>query len=633
MKQEEQWQEEFKLPVLPPADLSDFSSWIPKAEESVTQESLWDDGHGLTCSPAGIIRAAKEGKDQSLTNFELRLSKVYVEQNEVLGETRRTTSAFEVLQLDGKKGQVLLEEKSWKTRSDFLSSIQGLGNIYYVGSDMDLQLIKGSLMTNTGNVPHVKRVHSYGIHHEEAADTHIFTYVEPGWSIDSNGVQNTHSLLGNRPPDAPQLQHVPVITHEREGIGDIFHAFYTLNEPLPAAQILGWTMSCFLKRHIETWRREFPLINVYGNASSGKTQGMMKFCQLFGVDYGRSADTINAENSRDFAIWKNLSDRETSAVILDEFNLSKLGKKRYNQIGGFLKDSYQRGTVERGTLSRSMESGASPFGASLMKFSLSSPVAVCSEQGMIDAPALITRTIQVPIRPAGLSWADSQPRRSFELIGRSRDLCQELARHCYLRAITTSVDRVRYMYDLNAGLVPEALGDRPHHGYSVLLTGLDFFWDVAGSLGIDLTSKHEEMKIRILRMFRDTLGDLINSKNRSEADIVLDTWAIMAAQVHDSDLTRDALKPEVHYRVSGDTVYFDVGMVFPTYKRYMAQIERTAPVFNVAHTFLELVRNEPYYVEERVFDDFGRGQRTVGLSLSGLKEKGVAVASFISEEC
>ena len=98
---------------------------------------------------------------------------------------------------------------------------------------------------------------------------------------------------------------------------------------------------------------EFPLLNVYGIRGCGKTQGVMRLCELFGVDYGRSADVLMAPSLTNFALWKAGSSSETAPIILDEFNVGpgKLTRQRQGEQAEYLKSHYQRGVVSRGTVS------------------------------------------------------------------------------------------------------------------------------------------------------------------------------------------------------------------------------------------------------------------------------------------
>lgn len=609
----------------------------PKEPEAPVPEASdhhfdFANSQGLIADENGYGFLADKGKIRPICNFTIRIRRVYHEWVPAMMQFRRTSIMADVYLGSDKVGSTLIEESSWESKSSFLKCFSGLSNLGFFGKDDDVQKLRIVLMANVEKTAeNVKRVHTYGIHHERVADEDVFTYVEPGWSIDSLGYENRYSMLGSNPPNAPELRFIEPVQKEEPGLRELVKAFLQLNEPKVAGQVMGWIMFCFYKNHVFAgWKREFPLLNVFGNAGSGKTQGMMKYGELFGTDYGRTADVTNAKNSSGFAVWQALSVSETGAVILDEYNLSKLGAKVYNDLGEKLKESYQRGAIARGVLS-DQRAGKSAFGAELKNFTLCAPVAMCSEQGVTDLPALVSRTIQVPMKPKGLEWNDNAPRRAFKYIQQNWPLVQRFSKYLYLRALKTPIAEVKHVYDQWIDHVPLELGDRPQHGYTCVLAGLDILDAISEELGLNLHEEIQAAKNEVLSLFKaQELKQIVETKSRSEMDIVLDTMATMAASVSDESI-RDTLKPDVHYRVAAGTLYLDIITAFAAFKRYMANVERKdSPISNI-QSFRMLVQNEPYYVGERTLEGFARNTKAIGLSLAVMAEKGIETSAFLED--
>lgn len=589
---------------------------------------------GLVADEVGYSFLADKGKLRYVTNFTIRIVRVYKEWIPALNQFRRTGVMADVYQGYLKIGQMLIEEPAWDSKASFLKCLGGLSNLGFHGKDDDIQKMRMVLMEKSeqyGEVVH--RVHSFGIHHEQVAEQDVFTYVEPGWTIDSLGQENKYSLLGNRPPNAPTLAFVDQVGIASPEMKKLLLAFMTLNEPRVSSQVLGWISACFIKRHIEYFMdRQFPLLNVYGNAASGKTMGMLRYVQLFGTP--PTNDPVHLPSAKNFQIWKTLSDSETCPIIMDEYNISKLGKKRYEEIAEYFKASWQRGSVSRGVVGQGDRStGRSAFGADLINFSLCSPVIMCSEQGLLDIPAVITRTVQVPIRPKGLDWNDSTPRRSFIHIGKNRELVYKLSKFIYMIAIRTSIEEVRDAYFKEQKLVPIELGDRPQHAYTTLLTGLWFWRKVCNALEMKLDPAIETLRENVLALFtlEEKLKEITQAKSRSEVDIVCDTFATMAAAVHDADFTRDALKPDLHYKVINGILWIDLVLTYSTYRRYMSNVERQAPVIPTPASFLSLAQNEAYYHGARKIEDMGRGSPLLGLDMKLMGDKGIMVEGFMRD--
>lgn len=583
---------------------------------------------GLLEMPEGYGFGGTQGV-RMITNFTLQIIKYYTEWVEQLEEYRTVATLAKVSIMGKVVGTVMLDQSAWDSKASFLKCFSGISNAGYTGKDEDVQRLRMVLMENMeSRVPRVKRTEVFGIHYERVAGKDVFTYVEPGWSIDNFGNQDTYSMYGRSPNNAPELKTVQPLTTPEDlaKAAELVGTYYRLNEPVQATLITGWTAACFLKAHIaQAWKREFPLLNLHGNAEAGKTSGAMRWAELTGSNYRGKADTLNAPSSSYFTRWDAMRATMNAPLIIDEFNHSKMQKRGdYVNLAELMKEAYQWGSVLRGGLTSNRNTGRGAVGAETTSHRLVSPIMVCSEQAISNHPAVVTRSLQVGLRPGGLLVNGGAPKKAFTQLMQSWSMIERVARHLYMQALGTSVGQVRAWYEETQSLVPATLRERGQFQYQTVLVGHLFLKQAFPAL-----MEADEARQIVLGHLDTDSKALTETKERSEVDIVLDKMAELAALVIDPD-ARDTLKAGVHYQVDGDTLYLDIILAYSIYRRYVALVDRVTPPIDNHRIFLGLAKNESYCQGiDVVIQDFAGGRPCAAFSLSGMAKKGIASGSFL----
>lgn len=590
---------------------------------------------GLMMLDRGFAFMDAKGQPRMISNFTMRLSKYYMEYIPNLDADRRTASMAEVF-INGKLvGSTLIEEPDWQSKNSFLKCLAGLGNAGFTGKDDDVQRMKIVLMDKLEmSAEKIRKVYSAGIHRDKIAGKHVFTWVEPGWSIDNFGSEDKY-FLAAKVGFSVQLKNVREPSEsDLVEIQGILRALLQTNEPSAVARMFGWTMACFLKQHIIAFKKEFPLLGVHGNRGSGKSKGFeLMVSALHGAEYWGPTAAINGPNATEFVIWASIASTTTIPVILDEYNKGKFKFGRYESTGEVLKDVWQAGTVKRGGLTKNIGFGRGEMGTEVRDIQLTGPVAILSEQG-ITMPALVQRTVQVSVSPRTLSENDGRARRAFNRATGHWELMKKFSKVAYMTAVHTSVEDVKSWLEQANTQVDMELGDRPHHAFSTVILGLTFFGKVCEELGIDMTAEIAQLHEDLQGYLREQHAQIVEDKSRSEIDIIISKMAAMAALSQDvgANSSRSWLVCDQHYKATEQYLYLDLVSVFYLFQQYSGVI-REPSVITELTTFKELLSQEPYAVDMMAYvDGFANGRPAVQLSRAEMTKRGLDTSPFMTTE-
>ena len=569
---------------------------------------------------------------EAISNFALYIDRIYLERVDVLDEERRTAVRANVRSQGKVVGSVIFEEESWAGKSQFIKTFSGIGNVAFFGSDRDVQYIKDLVLhylSDWENLPKgvntVKRTRTVGIHYERISGQDVFTYVEPSWSIDNFGNENTYSLPGKAIPNM-ELRRAPAM--DPEAARDIFQNVLKLNEPLVVAHQFGYYMACFLKTHLINIRREFPLLGVHGNRGSGKTQGNLRMvAALHGVDYFGAESEVNLPNTTPYPVWSAMAGSTTVPVILDEYNKSKFSPpQRYVQYGEYMKMAWQVGQVLRGGLSKNDGRGASDTGAESRSYPVTAPLTVLSEQS-VEMPALVQRMVQISVKPQGL---EGEARAAFRKLGQLKEQSRALAKEINLATIGISLEQVNEWLETAYTQVSLDMGDRPHLAYSILLVGYQFSKYIVEKLKIpDVVEAIEAAEAVLKDFLRNSGHSLTELKGRTETDLVLDAMSQLAAMQSDETAPMK-LVHGTHYLLDGRWLYLDVMTAQSVYVRFARTMLGTQPAIESISQMIELLQHESYTVSPRVrVPEFAGGRQVVQLDISTMRQKGIETEGFL----
>lgn len=607
------------------ADLAQPSAPPPDSFDDDDDDIVVGTNTGVIGTENGYAYVDSDGEERRISNFVLKFTAVFVEYVENLEHDVRTGVKADV-HIQGKKvGRVILEDTCWNSKAAFISHFSGIGHTSFFGKDEDVQKMKGTLMENIERLTeNIRRVTSVGIHLTKVGDQQILTYVEPGWSINSVGMQNTFQLMGQIAA-SPKLKSESLPLKGDKRLTEALYALTRINSDEKIAQILGWFGACYLKQHIYSTKNQFPLIGFSGAAGSGKTSVATLFAYLHGIDYRGESAPVSLPQATSFAVWKAIKDTMTVPRIMEEYNKSKI-PRNYTAYGEVFKDCWNQFAVQRGALTNSKRHGDNQIGAHLQEFPLTAPVVICSEQH-VTMPALVERMIQIAFSKQDL---ESEGTRSFyEIAVRNRNLYRSFAKAAYMTALQITPESIAKQIEEYESFVPMEMGDRPHFSFCVLLVGLDFIKTVCKTYELDIVDRIEQLKDAIKSMVTEDILRLAVNKQRTEVDIVMDKFATMAA-MSEGDGSMPWLVEHIHYLRVDNYLYLDGLVALAQYRQFMNRVENAPPVIEEISQMRALLRTEPYCdsLEFTVGPEFARGRKVWKLNLTKMAEKGIEIAAF-----
>lgn len=583
------------------------------------------DEEGLLVQDGCYWFLGAKAEPRRVTNFVLELKNGYMETSQLTNEQRRVSVQASVYIKGEYRGTVHIDEQAWNSKAQFLASFTGVSNAAFFGTDVDVQKLKSAILSEEGEVlsmGEVIRTHTCGIVHRRVGEEDVFVYVEPGWSVDSYGLEGTHFTAG-RVPAAPQLRGVDYPSQGDARLTHTLGNLLAINAPHIVGQILGWFAACMLKAHLNVGVNQFPLLGLHGNAGSGKTMTASLMAALHGVDYLMKDGPITVSTVTDFALWSFCASSTTVPRILDEYNRAKMRQQRYDSIGEVFKAAWNGQSVSRGTTSGARFHGVGRLGATTVEIPISGPLVVLSEQAP-DMPALKHRMVQVSLSRG--SRASSSMTAAFEAAVENRADLLPLAKALYMHALHQTPKDVKARMDAFKHAVPTSIGERPNYSYRVVLLGLEFMKLVLDEYKIPLIGQITDLQTAVIEHLSLVERQLSQAKLRSEVDLVVEKLAVMAAL---SDGPHEWLAAGKHYLRTEEFLFLDTYIAHAMYLRYMSSVERQPAVIGSHAQFTDLLNQEEYCETLAVsVDGVARGRPMARLSLAGLAEKGVDVTLF-----
>ena len=583
-------------------------------------------GRGMNDTPAVLARpdgyyVAGQNDDRRISTFTLHPLEVYVDQGQG-GRTSRRTSTSMQIQAGGEiLGTILFDEAGWRSKAELLKQMEGISNLGFLGSDTDVQKIKiACYSTGEDEVEEITKVHSVGVF-ETATNVRgqkIYTYVEPGLSVNSYGIQGTHEFHGRANPE-PALRATPKPVPGDPIMRDTLNNLLRINSPLVIAQLIGWHSLCHLKAQVMSLYGQFPSLNIWGNAGSGKTMTSSLLACLNGVDYGATGNPVLLSMATAWPVVEAASSTTTIPRIFEEFNRSKIKKHgMYEHCLEVIKAAWNNHPVARGRIGRSKANASSRTSAEIVELHITSPLVVCSEQAP-DEPALQQRMIQVELSNQTREGCDDH---FYNTINRRNELL------CFSRAMTLTALKTKETWvdeRMKEGYkrVPNEVNDRSRLAYALLFVGLDYFEGVGHSLDFDLSSDIAQLKKELENHLSAEKHTISQAKTWSEVDNVINVIADMA-QLGIQDMGMSPLVPGKHFLLvpDKDELILDMQVIFPLMNRWIRQGGVT-PVFNTLKQMSPLLKSEHYFITNlRREPEISAARNVWVMRASKMQEKG-----------
>lgn len=555
-----------------------------------------------------------------VTNFILQPHDVFIEVPQDGTSPRRTGTRMAVLQGGVEVGSIFFRESAFGSRSGFLREIEGIKDLTFQGSDLDVQRIKIAVYKEDQEVGEVFQVYTCGIHLNLIGDEPVFTYVEPDLSVNSLRVTGTHQYLGT-------LQARPWFSKVNiPETGDLdtdltIVSMLNMNHPVDIGKIVGWSAACHLREHLQYLYNQFPVLLLHGAAGAGKsiTAGLVTW--MNGTDYMSQDSGVNCPSASHYGMIDYTSSTTTVPRILEEYNKSKMSASAYRDTGERIKQSWGRESALRGKPSSKTMGRVN---AESVMIPISSPLIVMSEQEL-DMPAILERGISIHLTKN----KRANKRAEFEFARKNRNLLRQFGKALMSSSLGTTLEEVEDLMNKASSLLPETMDDRPRYSLQVLLVGLWKMREVLMQLELHRSTDALNFCIgQILAKHGKASGSYEGHFVQSEIDLVLGKMAIVIALAKSAEEAMDSrvpLREGINYGVTPEYLVLDPILCHAAYASYVVSQERSTPVIDSAAKFLKLVKEEPYFVAFKPYSGMGNGRDMLFLSLRGLHDKGIDV--------
>ena len=511
--------------------------------------------------------------------------------------------------------EMSMPERTWGSRRDLISSVQGRVGANVFCSDGEIQKLQQAILffakekSDTKELDRMIRANVCGLILDKSGKHPVPHYVEADSSITSLGGRSAYRFNGN-PRQSPALlnQSNPLVNDTELEIA--IRALCNCNDPVQMAMMIGWFAACHYREHIQFEEPQFPLLNISGNAGAGKSSLAVQVAMINGIDYTK-AEFQNVEVGTMYPLIKFVSSSTTVPRLIEEVNPRQLGPQRYGQIAGILKASWNKAPIQRGRIT-DREVGIS-------EDRVSAPLVYTSEQTAV-MPALRSRSVEVRLQSRTLLNEDYCD--NYQVVTSKRQSLLRLAKAMVTVAMGTSPRELLEVFHSKAGLIHKALPARPRWGMMTVLTGLDRMMHTMEEFKVGGREEVQKLYDALVEYLGGQVILSERGKSASEVDRVLASLNIQADSTFEE---RYLLAPGSHYWRQGDSLYLVLQSCMPRYLGYSRSVGETA-VISDYDQIATLLEGEVYF--ERREPHPHRDVDVFVVSLKKLHEKGTTMNNF-----
>ena len=563
--------------------------------------------------------------DIRLSTFTLTPISVVIDRPQDGSAPRRayTIMALESNGVDA--GEISFNESGWKSASSFKDEISGIRNLAFMGSDDHVQRIKHLTYQEEENMAgEIMQVYTAGIHTETRMGQKVFTYIEPGYSINSVKVEDTYRLKGQI-LCPPQMRATNVCPKGDTEADKALLAMLMMNHPTNMAQVVGWFAACHLKAHLVELFSQFPILNVWGAAGSGKSKTVEIASSLCGLDPIKDTP-VNVSTPTAYATLEYAASTTTIPRVMEEYNKSKMNPKAYVMVGELLKAAWGGEAIAKGAISRKSAHSGGRTGAYVEAIRVSSPLCTTSEQAP-DMPAIVHRAIQVMFRQQELTAAREE---NYQTARDGMGKIREVSKYLMLTALCNTREEWLREAMLEAKeQVPRSLDERPRYSAQVLTVGLRWLQEALEKLQLIESVRYLKDSLRpaLDEHYNNMGAESVDSrfKVRTEIDQVIDSMAMMAKLSYQG---KDYIQHGKHFITMDDYVFIDAVTCHMIYKKFRVEYEREPAVIATAAQFITLLKTEAYYEGEQFIQEISKSRMCIKLSKAKMAEKGLQITLF-----
>ncbi|MBV4465800.1 hypothetical protein KVG95_20940 [Pseudomonas sp. SWRI79] len=585
-------------------------------EAGVNRDGDPDANLSAVAEPDGYYFGQGDSK-RRISNFTLQPIDMFIDVPQDGTSPRRVGTRMSVMKGGVEVDKLIFKEPGYASRSAFLREFEGLSDLTFQGSDLDVQRIKVAVYRDDQDMGEIFQVYTAGVHLDFVDDIPLFTYVEPDMSVNSVKVRGTHQFLGNLLA-RPYFAHTTMAERADEAVDRTLAHLLKINQKHEIGLMIGWCIAAHFKTHLMHLYSQFPILCLWGSAGAGKSKTAGLITWLNGTDYMLKDSGVSAPSTSHYAMLDYLSSTTTIPRIIEEFNKSKMSNKTYKDVVERIKQAWNGESTLKGRLGRS---NMGRTNAEAIAIPLSSPLIVISEQE-IEVPAIQERSIRVHLTKIKRAHC----REHFRLANKNREELRKLGKAIMAMALTTTPEDIDALMEKASDLLPPEMDDRPRFSLQVAIVGLWKLKEVCEQLRLFQSLDALDPVIKVMIDHCANSGD---GYVQSEIDLVVQKMSVIVAISRSADETATGnvyLSEGQHYAVTPEYLILDPVLSYASYTRYCNVDERSTPVINSGAQFVKLITEEPYFVKYEPYASMGGGRPMLFLSLQLLQEKNIDIS-------
>ncbi|KPU61971.1 hypothetical protein AN403_6036 [Pseudomonas fluorescens] len=585
-------------------------------EAGINRDGDPDANLSAVAEPDGYYFGQGDSK-RRISNFTLQPIDVFIDVPQDGTSPRRTGTRMSVMKGGVEVDKLIFKEPGYASRTAFLREFEGLSDLTFQGSDLDVQRIKVAVYREDQDMGEIFQVYTAGVHLDFIDDIPLFTYVEPDMSVNTVKVRDTHQFFGKLLA-RPYFAKTTMAERGDEKVDQTLAHLLKVTQKHEIGLMVGWTVAAHFKTHFMHLYSQFPILSLWGSAGAGKSKTAGLFTWLNGTDYMQKDSGVSAPSTSHYAMLDYLSSTTTIPRIIEEFNKSKMSSKTYKEVVEWIKQAWNGESTLKGRLGRG---NMGRTNAEATAIPLSSPLIVISEQE-IEVPAIQERSIRVHLSKI----KRAKCRDHFRLASAGRDHLRRLGKAIMASALTTPPEDIEAMMEKSSELLSPEMDDRPRFSLQVAIFGLWKLKEVCEHLRLFQSLDTLDPIIKVM------IGHCANSGDgyvQSEIDLVLQKIAVIVAISRSTDEAASGtvyLTQGVHYTVTPEYLILDPVLSHASYARYCNVDERSVPVINSGAQFVKLINEEPYFVKYAPYAGMAGGRAMLYLSLKELQAKNIDIS-------
>lgn len=591
-------------------------------------DELFDESSKIMETSSGYVKRSDNGS-RVLTSFIFSPEKEVRNLEEVgedgeLSETSRVALIGTLYAKGGRKQHDFeIPETAWASKKELITLVNGNSVAAYYGTDADLQYLYTAIIgfsdrRHDGELPIMTQTKICGIYLERRGKKVLTHYIEADTSImpspGAKGVTTSRFRYNGAKSQSPSLideaYPTPGDTELKETLWNLFR----VNTPVAVAKMVGWFCACHMREHIHEEIPQFPLLNIWGNASAGKTMSAFLMAHLNGMDYQNKAEPLNMENATIHPLLKYLTSSTTVPRLVEEVNESMMNRSNYMRTLGLFKAAWNRSTAPRGRIGS----------AGIDNNRVSSPIVYVSEQ-RTTKPAMRNRTIEVMLTADGRETGNRSDH--FEKASDGRHSLFRAAKAMLQLVLGETPKDIINRVRAEAPNIPNPRMDaRPKFSAQVALAGLKLFEDAMRNCGVDISEDIKMLRDAMIKDMDDNSVKQEIEKRTSEVDRVLMAWDQMAGDPTDST----GLRHDEHYTRIGNKLKLNIQASMTRYRRWCRGIGEP-PAISDAGQLAELMEGERYFERIEQTDDERAAPLHV-INLDRLRANGQTLYNFTDSQ-